>query len=163
MRIRIISSLTLLAFAAALTICAMAGSASVADATGAKPQSITETKTGIEIIRFDSIEEFETITNGYFYFGRDNCEDCQRLKETLATLTPEKHLELWYFDINYLKSIGCEEAQKTHDILVKYGIDFIPTVVYIEDGKVQNTLELSGIVDMRSALLDFLFDNEKGD
>ncbi|MBU3076063.1 thioredoxin family protein [Clostridium estertheticum] len=71
------------------------------------------------------------------YIGRPSCPDCKKFKPELEKVLKDNHSSIYYFNI---ESTG-KQKQLIREYLKGLGIDYIPIVIVIENGKVKEYLK----------------------
>ena len=103
------------------------------------------------------IDNPEGLTNGeiygFVYFGRDNCEDCVMFNAILKEYLEEHPCVVYKYDTSKFRG-----TLSFSEILEKYGIDSVPTLVLIDkEGNLAKKLEIEGRTwrDIQNGMTDF--------
>jgi hypothetical protein len=118
----------------------------------------------ISLTELDSIKTNKK--SGIVYVSREDCPEYMdvypKLEELLEELkleefSAEEHVELLYYDtINDRETV----PEQVAEVLDKFGIDSVPTVVVVKGGEVQKAFDGDSIVQ---ALKDYLAEQETKD
>lgn len=75
---------------------------------------------------------------GYIYIGRPTCEECQNFLPKLKTVLISKEQKVFYYNTDNAR-------KKDQDKLVKelnnLDVKIVPTILYMENGKISEKLE----------------------
>jgi len=109
----------------------------------------------IPLTELDSIKTDKK--SGIVYVSRKNCPECMDVYPKLEEFSAEEHVELLYYDtINDRETV----PEQVAEVLDKFGIDSVPTVVVVEGGEVQKAFDGDSIVQ---ELKDYLAEQETKD
>lgn len=75
--------------------------------------------------------------NAILYIGRPSCPACKKFKPKLEKILKDNHSSIYYFNT---ESTG-KQKQLISEYLKGLGIDYIPIVIVIENGKVKEYLD----------------------
>lgn len=78
-----------------------------------------------------SISTMMTPSNGVYYIGSEHCPSCVKMKPHLIEYITYRRKHTFYFNVdNYINN------DKMPIIMSKLGVEYIPTILIIKDGKV---------------------------
>lgn len=120
----------------------------------AKTQDVTEKTESNTFISIDNIDFFDTAKDVYVYFGRPTCPDCQKFESGLKQVMNETDIPVYYFNTLYWK-----DHKRYNEILKKYHITAVPSLVNIQSGNHYITLDLehySNSDNSQKEIKDFL-------
>lgn len=87
----------------------------------------------------DQIQKLITNANTeYIYVGRPTCEECQNFLPKLKSVLIKKEQKIFYYNIDNARE---ENQDKLVQELNKLDIKIVPTILYVENGKVSKKLE----------------------
>ena len=102
----------------------------------------------LQLVRGQALLDFlANKESGFLYVGRETCPVCQEFAPILVSVVDEEGLGVMYFDTDLDR-----ETQERITVLETLQVDSVPTMLYIKDGQIAETLVgLTG----REGLLEF--------
>lgn len=110
----------------------------------------------LELFEEKSLDELQAIIDmngsGAILFRRDNCSDCEAFIPVLKELLKKEEFSLLSYNTSEDR-----DAQYDFmiDVLARYGVDSVPSIVILEDGEVTQYFSGENIVEEFSEYLSF--------
>lgn len=98
----------------------------------------TMTNNSKNIIEIKNLRTIEELEMSYVYFGRDSCSDCVAFKPYM-----EKVLSKNSKSVNYVDTQMHKENNLYKEIKNKYNIKYVPTLIFINKGKIIKTFNMT--------------------
>ncbi|CZQ88364.1 thioredoxin family protein [Trichococcus collinsii] len=107
----------------------------------------TENSPIVAIANESEYEEVVALDEAYLYFGFDDCPYCKEFRPILEEKLTEAGQTAYYYntkkrfnDANY------------DEVLDTYGVEFVPLLIKLEDGKAVGSVNLDTVADLPALL-----------
>lgn len=102
------------------------------------------------IVTINNETEYEDVVAqdvAYLYFGFDNCPYCKKFRPILEEELAATGQTAYYY--NTKKRVN---DANYNDVLDKYGVEFVPVLIKLEDGKAVGSVNLDTAADLPELL-----------
>jgi predicted bacteriocin transport accessory protein len=108
--------------------------------------------TNSPIVAINSETEYEEVVTqdaAYLYFGFDDCPYCKEFRPILEEKLTETGQTAYYY--NTKKRVNDTNYD---EVLDTYGVDFVPLLIKLEDGKSVGSVNLDTVADLPALLAE---------
>lgn len=97
-----------------------------------------------EISDLDNLNDMK---NGFIYIGRPTCPHCAILYPRLEQIVKEENVT-----VHYLNTDEFREAENSNEILKKFEVIYVPSIIELQNGEVINSFENTAEDDEQETL-----------
>ena len=115
------------------------------------------------IVKINDTAHFNSITDGYIYFGRETCPSCELFLPLLEEVAKEQKVIVYYFDTNHFRNNALLSEDEMSAILTKYKIEEVPVIVNVIAGEVDSlygaTFSIDQVDNIKKDIRNFFSNN----